>query len=106
MTLSLDLKQLKNSDGQHSHLQDMYTNNMIYRPTELEHMPCYNMVTHYELRIITKEKIESLNHIVKSKTSFNLLKEHPSHKCMIMVRRKNIFIHCINSINLLPNIAE
>ena len=104
--LEFKLKKVKNSDGQYSHVQDMYINNMIYRPTELEHISCYDMVTHYELRKMTKKKIESSNHIVEGKTSYNLLEEHPSHKCMIMVKRKNIFIPCINSINLLPNIAD
>ena len=104
--LEFKLKKVKNSDGKYSHLQDMYINNMIYRPTELEHISCYDMVTHYELRKMTKKKIESSNHIVEGKTSFNLLEEHPSHKCMIMVKRNNIFIPCINSINLLPNIAD
>ena len=84
----------------------MYTNNMMYRPTELEHIACYEMATHYELRKITQKKIESLNHIAKGKTSFDLLEIHSSHKCMIMVKRTNILIPCINFINLLPNIVD
>ena len=104
--LEFKLKTVKNSDGEYSHIQDMYINNMIYRPTELEYMSCYDMITHYELRKMSKKKIKSGNHMVESKKNFNLLEEHPSHKCMVMSKRKNIFIPCINSINLLPNIAD
>ena len=86
--LEFKLKKVKNSDGQYSHVQDMYISNIIYRPTELEHISCYDMVTHYELRKMTKKKIESSNHIVEGKRSFNLLEEHPSHRCMIMVKKK------------------
>ena len=104
--LSLNLKKIKNSDGKYSHVQDMYIHNIIYRSTESEHMSYYDMVTHNELRKMNKKRIESLNCIVKSKTSFNLLGEHPSHKCMTMVKINNLLIPCINSINLLPNIAD
>ena len=69
--LEFKLKTVKNSDGKFSHVQDMYINNMIYRPTELEHLSCYDMVTHYEIRKMIKSRIESMNHIVESKTSFN-----------------------------------
>ena len=31
--LEFKLRRTKNSDGQYSHVQDMYINNMIYRPT-------------------------------------------------------------------------
>ena len=37
---------------------------------------------------------------------FNLIEEHPSHKCMVMSERKYFFIPCISSINLLPNVAD
>ena len=43
---------------------------------------------------------------MEGKTSFNLVKEHPSHTCMVMSKRKNIFILCINSLNLLRNVAD
>ena len=84
----------------------MYINNMIYRPTELEHISCYDMVSNYELKRISKKKLNSKIHIVEGKTTFNLVEEHPSHKYMIMSKRKNIFIPCINSPNLLPNVAD
>ena len=38
--------------------------------------------------------------------TFNLLEEHPSHKYMVMSKRKHIYVPCISSINLLPNIAD
>ena len=44
--------------------------------------------------------------MVESKTTFNLMEEHPSHKYMVMTRRKHILIPCISSVNLLPNIKD
>ena len=81
----------------------MYINNMIYRPIELENLSCYDMVTHYELKKFSKRKIDSKSHIVEIKITFNLVEEHPSHKYMVISKRKNIFIPCINSLNFLPN---
>ena len=104
--LEVKLRRTKNSDGHHTHIQDMYINNMIYSPTELEYISCYDMVSNYELKRMSKKKINSRNHTVEGNTSFNLVEEHPSHKCMVMAKRKNIFIPCINSLNLLPNVAD
>ena len=42
---------------------------------------------------------------MESKTSFNLVEDHLSHKCMVMSKR-NIFIPCINSLNLFPNVED
>ena len=55
---------------------------------------------------MSKKRIESMSPIMKSQIIFNLLEEHPSHKYMVMSKRKNIFIPLISSINLLPNIAD
>ena len=55
---------------------------------------------------MTKKKLKSGNVSVESKTTFNLLEEHPSHKYMVMARRKHILIPCISSVNLLPNIKD
>ena len=55
---------------------------------------------------MTKKKIESGNISVESKTTFNLMEEHPSHKYMVMAKRKNILIPCINYVNLIPNIKH
>ena len=104
--LEFKLRTTKNSDGQYSHVQDMYIHNSIYRPTELEHMNCYDMVLNYELKRMSKKEIDSKSHIVEGITTFNLVEEHPSHKYMVMSKRKNIFISCINSLNLLPNVAD
>ena len=48
--LEFKLKKTKNCDGTYSHIQDMYINNIIYRPTELEQVSCYDMVSNYELK--------------------------------------------------------
>ena len=53
-----------------------------------------------------KEKRESGNFMVESKTTFNILEEYPSHKCMVMSQRAHHLVPCINSINLHPNIAD
>ena len=44
--------------------------------------------------------------MIESKKTFNLLEEHPSHRCMVMSERSHCVIPCINSLNLLPNIAD
>ena len=54
--LKLKLKTVKNSDVKFSHVQDMYVNNMIYRPTELEYLSCHDMVTNYEIKKIIVDK--------------------------------------------------
>ena len=84
----------------------MYINNITYRPTELEHISCYDMVSNYELKRMSKKKLNSKNHTVEGNTLFNLVVEHASHKCMVLAKRKNIFIPCINSLNFLPNVAD
>ncbi len=64
------------------------------------------MVSNYELKRMSKKKINSKSYLVEGSTTFNLVEEHPSHKCMVMSKRKNIYIPCINSLNLLPNVAD
>ena len=54
---------------------------------------------------MTRKELTHQTTLWKAKI-LNLLEEHPSHKCMIMVMRKNISIPCISSISLLPNIAD
>ena len=104
--LEFKLRKVKKEDGKYEHIHDMFINNIIYRPVELEKFGCYDMITRYDLRRMSKEKIESNNLIVESKKTFNLVEEHPSHKCMVMSERTHFHIPCINSLNLLPNIAE
>ena len=64
------------------------------------------MVSNNEFKRMPKKKINSKIHIVEGKTTFNLVEEHPSHKYMVMSKRKNIFIPCINNLNLLPNVED
>ena len=104
--LDFKLKTVKNGEGNYEHVQDMFVNNMIYRPVELECMGLYDMISLYELKKMPAKKIESGNVLIESRSSFNLLQEHPSHKYMVVSKRKHITIPCINSINLLPNIAD
>ena len=104
--LEFKLRKVKIDEGVYEHIQDMFINNIIYRPVELEHLGCYDMISKYELKRMTKEKIESNKPLVESKKSFNLVEEHPSHKSMVMSERTHYVIPCISSINLLPNIAK
>ena len=85
---------------------DMFINNIIYRQLELQHIYCYDMIANYELKKLTRKKIESENIDINSEKTFNLANEHPSHKYMVMSQRNKIIIPCISSINLLPNIAD
>ena len=61
-------------------MQDTFINNMIFRPGELEHLGLYDMISQYHLKRMTKEKLESGNVLVKSKTTFNIMDVHPSHE--------------------------
>ena len=47
--LEFKQRKVKNSDGDHSHLNDMYINNRIYRPSELGHLSFYDLVPTYEI---------------------------------------------------------
>ena len=104
--LLFKLRRVSHSDGEYGHVQDIYINNMMYRPSELEHVSLYEMVSTYVMKKMSKKKIESEDPIVESNTTFNLLEEHPSHKYMVLSKRKHIYVPCISSINLLPNIAD
>ena len=53
------------SDTEYEFIMDIFINNMIYRPTELENFSCYELVSMYEMKRLSKEKIENLNHIVE-----------------------------------------
>ena len=64
------------------------------------------MVSTYVMKKKSKKRIEDEDPIMESNTTFNLLEEHPSHKYMVMSKRKHICVPCISSINLLPNIAD
>ena len=48
--LEFKLRVVKNSEGDYSHVQDIFINNVIYRPVELEKLSCYDMMMHYELK--------------------------------------------------------
>ena len=78
--LDFKLRKVKNGDGKYDHVQDTFINNMIFRPGELEHLGLYDMISQYHLKRMTKEKLESGNVLVKSKTTFNLMDVHPSHE--------------------------
>ena len=72
--LEFKLRKIKIEDGKYEHIHDMFINNIIYRPVELEHLGCYDMITRYDLRRMSKEKIKSNNLIVESKKHLIFLK--------------------------------
>jgi len=64
------------------------------------------MVSNYELKRISKKEIDSKSHIVEGEKTLYLVEEHPSHKYMVMSKRNNIIIPCINNLNLLQNVED
>ena len=51
---------------------------MIYRPIELEHLGCYDIISRYELKRMTREKIKPNNTLIEIKKIFNLVEDtHP-----------------------------
>ena len=64
--LDFKLKLVQTGDDTYEHVQDFFINNIIYRPVELEHYGCYDMMMHYELKKMTKKKIDSGNENVES----------------------------------------
>ena len=96
----------KNENDEYECVMDLFINNIIYRPVELEHLSCYELICQYELKKLEKKKVERLDFNVESETIFNLVEEHPSHKYMVMSRRKHLCIPCISSINLLPSVTD
>ena len=65
-SLDFKLKTVKNSEGEYQHVQDMFINNVIYRPYELENLGCYDIVSQYELRKMPSKKLESGNILIES----------------------------------------
>ena len=62
--LEFKLRVVKNSDCVYDHVQDLYINNVIYRPVELEKLSCYDMLMHYELKKTYEKK--RLNQVMKT----------------------------------------
>ena len=105
--LEFKLRKVRVDEGIYEHVQDMFINNMIYRPVELEHLGLYEMIASYDLKRMSKKIIKSNKTSVESNKTFNLVEEHPSHKCMVMSERKHHIVPCISSIHrLIPNIAH
>ena len=104
--LEFKLQSVKNKEGDYEHVQDTFINNMIYRPAKLENIGLYDIVSNYELKKMPSKKLNSGNINIESKTTFNLLEEHPSHKYMVMSKRNQFIIPSISNNSLLPNIAD
>ena len=64
--LEFKSRKVKNTVGKYEHIQDTFINNMIFRPAELEHLGLYDMTSQYELKRMTKKKLESGNILVES----------------------------------------
>ena len=53
--LQFKLRRVRHSDGEYGHVQDIYINDMMYRPSELEHLSLYDMVSTYEMKKCQKK---------------------------------------------------
>ena len=104
--LEFKVRKVKNDDDEYEHVIDLFINDIIYWPVELENLSCYELIAYYEMKKLPKEKISKGNFNVEGQKIFNLVEEHPSHKYMVMAQREHTRIPCISSINLLPNIEE
>ena len=62
----------------------MFINNIIYRPVELENLSYYELIAYYEMKKMTKKKIESGNFNVEGKNMFNLMKEFTTYHWLRM----------------------
>ena len=49
----------------------MFINNTIYRPVGLEHLGCYELITRYQLKRMSKEKSNII--LMEGKKTFNLV---------------------------------
>ena len=98
----------KNDSSEYDHVVDMFINNIIYRPLELENISCFELISKYEMKTISskKETDEEQNINVESKKVFNLAQEHPSYEYMVMSERTKIVIPQITNTKLLPNVNE
>ena len=43
-------------EGIYQHVQDMFMNNTIYRPVELEYLGFYELIARYQLKRMSKGK--------------------------------------------------
>ena len=77
--LSFKLKKITRKDKTADHIVDMFINNIIYRPFELNNLSCYELISNYEWKATTK-KDDDENFNVEGKTTFNLCEEHPLYK--------------------------
>ena len=100
------MRKVKNNDDEYENVIDLFINDIIYRPVELENLSCYELIAYYEMKKLPKKILELGNFNVEGQKVFNLVNEHPSHKYMVMSQREHARIPCISSINLLPNVAE
>jgi len=104
--LEFKVRKVKNIDDEYENVIDLFINDIIYRPVELEHLSCYEIIAYYQMKKLQKKKIESGNLNVEAEKVFNLVNEHPSYKYMVMSQLEQTCVPCISSINLLPNVAD
>ena len=56
--LTFLLRKVNNDDNKYDVVSDYFCNNILYRPTELEHTCCFEQIMCYELKKIQKKKKE------------------------------------------------
>ena len=102
-------------DGKTVKLPDYYINDVLFRPTELEKLCCYEVKMHYEkAKIPPKKKSggqnddddDNINRESESKVRFFFCEEHPSSQVMCMKKKKHFEIPQISSTKLFPNVSQ
>jgi len=104
--LSFKLKKINLQDKTVDHVVDMFINNIIYRPFELNNLSCYELISEYEMQPSSKKNIEDGDYNIESATTFNFCKEHPCYKYNVMRKRNKFVVPSISSTKEFPNITE
>ena len=102
--LQFKMRRVKNDDGSYGSVHDIFINDYIYRPVELEKFGCYELMSKYTKKKIQKKK--NGDHNVESKKTFNFTSEHPSHKYMVLSEVKHTLIPCIGNTSSFPNVSH
>ena len=77
--LDFKLEKINNIDSTYDHVQDMFINNTIFRPVELEKLGCYEPIYNYELKKLNKGgKNGEQNSNVEDNETLSFNDEHPS----------------------------
>ena len=57
--LEFKLRKVKIDENNYDCVMDLFINNIIYRPVELEHLSCYETISQYELKKWKRIRLKS-----------------------------------------------